>query len=547
MRRDLTRLTETVFDLLIVGGGITGATLAWDASLRGLKVALIDKGDFGCATSAATSKLIHGGLRYLKNGEVFLVRESLRERRIMQTIAGHLVRPIPFMVPTYKKGGNRKWLIKAGMIIYDLLSYDRKRLEDPDQRIPRHYMLSADDVRGLEPGVSPEGLTGAAVYYDCQNDPDRLTLEFILGAQRNGAVIFNYVRATDLICSLGRLESTRLEDLLSGQQIEVKARMVANVAGPWADQIDRLAGAESDSTLKRSQGIHLVTRPLVRKHAVVLQTSAGNHFFIIPYKGVSLIGTTDTEYTGKPDEVSVLDSDVHQFIDEINQAYPGAKLTEADVKYRYIGMRPLIDQETQVYKASRKYEIIDYHRRGIKGYISALGGKYTTSRNLARKLTDRILARLDEPKVACLTDKKLLPGSVSGSFTEYLKGCFERDGDLLPKDVFEHLVWTYGARHEDLLELVRSDSSLAQRLQPQRPEILAQVVMAIESELACTLADILFRRTGLGVLGDPGRATMDMIVDLAARLLGWGSERKARELDTCVKKIAGQAEPAPLG
>jgi glycerol-3-phosphate dehydrogenase len=540
-RRDPTRLEREKFDLLIVGGGISGATLAWDASLRGLKVALVDKGDFGGATSSATSKLIHGGLRYLKNGEVRLVRESLRERRILQGVAGHLVRPIPFLIPTFKRG-NRKWMIKSGMLAYDLLGYDRRRLEDPAQRLPGHHMLSGDQVLTAEPSVPAADLTGGAVYYDCQCDPDRLTLEFIIGASRNGALVINYAQVGDLACRLGHLDSAEVRDLLSGKSYEVKARMTANVAGPWADHVDLLCGAGDKITLKRSKGIHIITRPLTKEFALVMQTEAGRHFFIIPWRGHSLIGTTDTEYQGEPDDLGVQAEDVQQFVDEINQACPAAKLNAAAVKYRYVGVRPLVDQETQVYEASRRYEIVDHHSRGLKGYISALGGKYTTSRNLARKLTNRILARLDEPKVSCRTAHKLLPGSVSGSFDGYVDKCCQEERSLLPADVLRHLIWTYGARHDDVLDLVRDDSSLAERVCEGRPEIMAQVAFAVHSEMACRLVDIVSRRTGIATLGDPGDEAMNKVAGLAARLLDWGSERREQEINVCREKIKGLPE-----
>ncbi len=544
--RDPTRLEREKFDLLIIGGGISGATLAWDASLRGLKVALVDKGDFGGATSAATTKLIHGGLRYLKNAEVRLVRESLRERRILQGIAGHLVRPIPFLIPTFKRG-NRKWMIRSGMLAYDLLGYDRRRLEDPAQRIPGHRMLTNDQVLADEPSVPAAGLTGGAVYHDCQCDPDRLTLEFIIGASRNGAVVINYARVGDLACSLGNLVSAEVVDLLSGKRYEVNARMTANVAGPWADKIDLLCGADEKVTLRRSKGIHIVTRPLTKKFAMVMQTDAGQHLFVIPWRGHSLIGTTDTEYQGEPDDLGVQDEDVQKFVDEINQVCPVAKLNAAAVKYRYAGVRPLVDQDAQVYDASRRYEIIDHHSKGVKGYISAVGGKYTTSRNLARKLTNRILARLDEPKVSCLTAHKLLPGSVSGSFGDYADKCLQEERGLLPEDVLHHVIWTYGARHEDVLDLVRADSSLGERVLDGRPEIMAQVAYAVHSEMACTLADIVCRRTGIVTLGDPGDVAMNKVADSAARLLGWGSERREREIAVCRDKIKGLPEMSPGG
>jgi glycerol-3-phosphate dehydrogenase len=432
------------------------------------------------------------------------------------------------------------------MIVYDILSFDRGRLEDPERRIPGHCMLSPRRVLEEEPGVPPERLTGGAVYYDCRCEPERLCLEFILGAAGRGAVAVNYAQVTGLVRNNGAVEGAEVRDRLGGGQCRVHARMVANVAGPWADAIDVLSGAGDEIALKRSKGIHIVTRPLVRKYAVVLQTAGGRHFFIIPWRGHSLIGTTDTEYKGQPDELSVLDDDVNGFIAEINGAYPAAALRPEDVLYRYVGVRPLVDQETEVYDASRKYEIVDHEKKGLRGYITALGGKYTTSRNLASKAADKILARLGRPKTACSTRDRLLPGGVAGRFSAYLQSSLEAAGPLLGKDVLENLVFTYGARHAGVLALVKKDAALGERVRDGRPEILAQVAFSIQEETACTLCDILTRRTGIGTLGHPGEEALDKVAALAARLLGWNQERSESEKQIYVDKVKGLPEPPPV-
>ena len=545
MERDFEKLGRETFDLLIVGGGITGATLAWDASLRGLKVALVDKGDFAMATTSATSKLIHGGLRYLKNGEVGLVRESLRERRILQKIAPHLVWPIPFLMPTHKKGGNKRWMIKAGMMVYDQLSWDRGKLDDPERRIPGHCILKPERVLEEEPVVKPEGLTGGAVYYDCRCEPERLCLEFILGAVSQGAVALNYAEVTSLLRGDGAVEGAEVRDRLGGGSHRISARMVANVAGPWADSVDVLSGAEDEIALRRSKGIHIITRPLARKHAVVGMTAEKRHFFIIPWRKHSLIGTTDTEYQGHPDDLSVLDEDVNLFIDEINQAMPAAGLKPGDVLYRYVGVRPLVEQESEAYNASRKYEIVDHHDKGLKGYITALGGKYTTSRNLASQVVDKIMVRLEKPKTDCPTEDRLLPGGVGGIFSEYERQSCEKAGELVDRDSMRNLIWTYGARHPEVLELVKQDASLEERVRGDRLEILAQVAFSIKREMAVTLCDILTRRTGIGTLGHPGDEALDKVAALAARLLGWDPQRTAAEKKKYLDKTKGLPEPPP--
>ena len=504
-------------------------------------MALVDQGDFGAATSAATSKLIHGGLRYLKQAELRLVRESLRERRILQTIAGHLVRPLPFLLPTYRHA-NKRWQIRAGLFLYDLLGYDRARLEDPEQRLPRHEMLTLEEATGLEPELPTREMTGAALYHDCRCEPERLTLEFILGATWHGAQVSNYARVTDLICRVGRLDAVDVEDRLSGRHYEVRARMVVNAGGPWADKLDHLCGATQDTVLKRSKGIHIVTRPLTRKHAVVLPGPEGRHLFIIPWRGHSLIGTTDTEYRGEPGHLGVDDEEVAAFVEVVNAAFPAAKLNPAAVKYRYAGVRPLVDADSQVYDASRRYEIIDHHSRGTKGLITATGGKYTTSRSLARKLTNMVLARLGEPKVPCRTDGTRLPGTVSGSFSDYVAGCLEENRGVMDRSQLRYLVESYGARHEEVLELIRADDSLAEPIVPGRPECLAQVTFAVESEWAVTLADVVFRRTGLATLGDPGDAALERVAQVMGARLGWDARRRQAEIAACREKLHGRPE-----
>ncbi len=550
MPTSLTRDFEALgaparFDLLIIGGGISGACLAWDAGLRGLKVALVEQGDFSSATTAASSKLIHGGLRYLKNGEVGLVRESLNERRILQHISPHQVRPLPFLIPTYKKG-NTYWLIKAGMLAYDMLSLDRNRsTDDPDQRLPGHRSLSPAKVASLEPGVNPDKLTGGHIYHDCQCDPERHCLEFLLGAAKLGARLVNYARVESLTHVDKRLQPVELRDLLGGGRLQVEADMVVNLAGPWADHIDHLCGAADEVHLRRSKGIHLITRALVKDHTVVLRTETGRHFFIIPWRGHSLIGTTDTEYLGDLTELCVTEDDVEGFLDEINQAYPSAELKPEDVLYRYVGVRPLVEEDTQVYQASRKYEIVDHHRRGLKGYMSAIGGKYTTSRNLAKKICDRVLIHLDRPAVRCLTHKRLLPGGVPGRFTDWVAARKAEKPAGLDDDILEHLLWEYGAMADELFARVEADESLAERIIPGRPEIAAQVVHALESEMAIRLCDVMVRRTGLGTLGHPGPEAVDRVCAWMAPRLGWDAARIQQEKDIFTAKTLGQAEPGP--
>lgn len=547
MQRDLKHMASTQYDLLIIGGGITGACIAWDAALRGLKVALVEKKDFGHATSSATSKLIHGGLRYIKNMEFSLVRESLRERRTLEAIAPHLVHPLPFVVPTYGWGMRGKLVLMAGLFLYDLLAYDRKRLDDQDKRIPGFKLLGRKNTLQLGPGIRKEQLTGGAVYYDCQMaSPDRLTLEFIQSADEFGADVANYAEVREFIKEGQTVQGAVVADRLSGELYPLKAKLTVNSAGPWADLLLGLIEGDQSKSLIRSKGIHLITRPLVKDHAVVLYTPAGRHFFIIPWRGHSLIGTTDTLYEGSPDDFHVTEQDIESFLNDINQGYPEAKLTRADVLHFYGGMRPIVDDQAEaiaeVYSASRRYEICDHEKEsGLKGLLTIVGGKYTTSRNLAEHVVDQIFHKLQAPPVACQTQNMPLFGGDISRFAGFLKRQNRRNPNL-PKHVVENLCRQYGTQVREVLALCQQDPALTELIHPNYPDIKAQVIHAVRQEMACSLSDVLFRRTGLGTLGDPGEATVRMVAEMMAAELGWSSE----QVDEQIHQVYLGYKPAPV-
>jgi glycerol-3-phosphate dehydrogenase len=286
MKRDLPHMAQETFDLVIIGGGISGASIAWDATLRGLKVALLEKDDFAHATTAGSSKLIHGGLRYLVNGELGLVRESLKERRIWETIAPHMVDPLPFLIPTYGKGMQSGLVLSVGLTFYDLLSFDRNWLNDDDKKLPGYKSLSRQEALNIMPSLKKEGLTGAKIYYDCQMfAPERLCLEFILGATDKGAQAANYAKVTDFIRHDDIIEGVVVEDRLTGKSHNIRARLVINASGPWADKVMGLADDTPSRGLIRSKGIHIITRELSGKTALAIQSAIGGHFFVIPWRG----------------------------------------------------------------------------------------------------------------------------------------------------------------------------------------------------------------------------------------------------------------------
>ncbi|MDP8255508.1 MAG: glycerol-3-phosphate dehydrogenase/oxidase [Candidatus Alcyoniella australis] len=524
------------FDLLIIGGGISGCAVAHDAASRGLKVALVEKTDYGCATSAATSKLAHGGLRYLKNLEFGLVRESLRERRTLEYIAPHLVYPVPFMIPNYRGTGTRRSMIWAAMLLYDLLSWDKGNLEDPDRRSPGRGFFNRQSSIDLEPGMSSERLSGSSLYYDCQMySPDRVTLEFLLSAEQNGAQAANYAKVVGFIKQGNRVQGAVVQDSLSDQTYEIRAEVTANTCGPWADIVLGLAtDGKNSHGLLRSQGIHIITRSISNKYAMVLATRSGRHFFIIPWRGHSLIGTTDTKYEDAPDEYSVSESAVAEFIDEINDAYPGGKLTREDVLWSYGGLRPIVDKQTEVegtYSASRKYEIYDDAKEnGIEGHVTVIGGKYTTSRNLARSMVDMVGNKLGRELPPCRTDQTRLFGGDIPTWAGFLADLKREHPHGLSGEQLEHLARLHGSALGRVLAHADADPSLLEPIGPGRLDLKCEVVHAVREEMAQTLADVLMRRTEIGTAGDPGAQALETCAELTAAELGWDEQRKAEEL-----------------
>jgi len=531
MQRYMENAEGRDFNLVIVGGGITGCAVAYEAASRGLTVCLLEKGDFGGATSAATSKEIHGGLRYLKNREFKLVRESLRERRILANIAPNLVHPLAHLMPLYGISSWERAAMHGALTLYDLLSYDRAKAWDPVKRIPAHRMLSASEALSLEPGIRPQGLSCAAVYYDCQSlMPERLTLAFLQSALKHGARAANYAKVEGLLGQKnGRVVGVQARDLLSGRELEVRGGLVINCAGPWADLVLQKAGLEAAHELRRSEGIHVVTRPLVRSHGVTRVYREGGHFFVLPWRGHSLIGTTDQDYAGDPDHYQVRAESILALLEKVNEGFGFGDLELDDVLYAYGGLRPLVEDQTKgTYQTSRRYEVTDHGASGLEGLITVEGGKYTTSRGLAEQVAGLIAGKLGKEISPCISSREFLAGCRAPDLSAFLSSAPERLAGADPATALT-LSHLYGQEAESVWELSQDDPQLARPLNPDG-EILAQVVYAARREMARTLCDILLRRTGLGSLGHPGQEVLSAVARVAARELGWDQDRQEEEI-----------------
>lgn len=560
MKRDLKKMSTTDYDLVIVGGGITGASTAWDAALRGLKVALLEKDDFAHATTSGSSKLVHGGLRYLVNGEFRLVRESLRERRIWENVAPHMVHPLPFVLPTYGWGMSGPIVMGIGLALYDLLSFDRNWLSDDDKKLPGFKRVSKGKALDMMPSLKRENLTGAMIYYDCQmHAPERLCLECIEGAAEYGAGAANYAEVTGFTTEASMKRGVKVSgvtvlDKLTGETYAIRGRVVVNAAGPWADKTMALVDETPARRLIRSKGIHIITRDLSGSNALAIKSELGGHFFVIPWRGHTIIGTTDTVFEEDPDDLGVTERDIENFLIVVNDGLPGLNLTRKDVLHFYAGLRPLVDTTPQEvegsplpkdsYNASRAAEVFDHGtEEAIDGLISAIGGKWTTSRHLAEQVVDLALKKLGQT-APCETHCTPVYGGEIGRLKSYVERAQKKYPHLAP-EIVANLVDFYGSRIDEVLATADERQGaqegereeLLRRLSPQTNVIGAQVVHAVRHEMALHLEDVVFRRTGLGTLGHPGVPAIAQAAELMRRELGWDETQHAREIAETVRQF----------
>lgn len=543
MKRFIENYTGEKFDVAVIGGGISGASVAYEAATRGLKVALLEKNDFSWATSAVTSKMIHGGLRYLVNGEVGLVRESLRERRVLENIAPNFVYPWPMMMTHYKKPlKNNKWVVKVGMLVYDVLSYDKNFTWDPCKKIPVHRTISARQVLQDEPHVRAEGLTGASIFYDCTSlFPERLTLAFIKSAVAHGARAANYARVEGFLMDGAKhVLGVKVKDLFSGKMHNVPATVTINCGGPWADIVLGMAKPDGqvNATLRRSEGIHIITskKLLTGNYTIGSMTPEGRHFFLIPWRNHVLIGTTDKPFNGNPDDYRVTKESIMELIADVNSSFGDGKLSYADVKHTYGGLRPLIEKETsETYSSSRKYEIYDNKDDGLDGLITVEGGKYTTSRKLAENCLAIVAKKMGRNLGRSVTDKQYLTGCDIKDLCLFIEEA-KRPADGLSGATLEYLARNYGTVYRDVVGLAREKKSLSETLN-EDGEIMAQVVYAVRDEMAQTLADIVMRRTGIGTLGNPGDDVLRKVAQVAADELHWDQQRMEKEVEAVVNLL----------
>jgi glycerol-3-phosphate dehydrogenase len=546
--RPVERLRED-FDVVIVGGGITGVWVAREAASRGLRTALVDRGDFGAETSAATTKYIHGGIRYLEQYDFGVVRESLRERRILALGAPHLVEQTRFIMPAWRWSKPNAPLLGAGVALYDLLSFDRNRDVPSSLRIPHPRWMSRKSLLRAVPWLDPSGLMGAFAYHDTMNiHPERLLLAYVQSAEAAGAVMVNHCSADGFVVDQrgDRLvvEGVSVTDRISGDRYDVRAKVVVNAAGPWIDKVLATLGRDAGVGVDRSKGVHVLTRPLGGggvRDAVFARAKSGRHVIVSPWMGKSFIGPTDTpmgEEDARADR-----ADVRSILDTVNSTMGrGEKpLVESDVELTTVGVRPLIKAPgaAGTYTASRRHELYHHVDRGIDNVWTIGGGKWTTARATAEEMVDALFKN----ELRGIRDLRV------GSRRAAAHGTFAwaRDAGPFIADAGRELVDAglstrsaelvarlYGTDYVEIVHLLRDDPRLAREY--PSGDVAAQVVFAVVAEGARTLSDIIDRRLVAGTVGRVEREIVSNIAELASPLLGWSEDQRAAAVDAEISR-----------
>lgn len=523
--KNLEELSREQFDLLIIGGGITGAGIARDAALRGFRVALVERRDFSVGTSSRSSKLIHGGVRYLQQGDVGLVMEAAHERRVLRNLAPHLARPIQMVLPVHGRSGYAT--LSAG-----LWTFDRMARVVRDER---NRMLSRDETLELEPLLRHGKLYGAGMYYENLTDDARLVLETIKSAAVAGAVMANYAEVTGFINEGGRLSAARVRDPLGDAEFPVRARVIVNAAGPWVDSVRLLEGAGERPRLHLTKGIHLVLPHdrLMVSRIVVMNASDHRPVFVVPHNSVVYLGTTDTNYDGRYDDPPITLEDVTYLLDAANATFDVDRLDIDDVVGAWAGLRPLLHQEgKKPAEISRKDEIMI----GPSGLISIAGGKLTTFRKMAERVVDMVAERLTAqgqtvPENKGNSESELLSGGDTGEDLPAFVARLKQRWPEVPADVVERVVSLYGSNGERLVESMVGDPVLAERCAPDLPLTRSEVAYAVRAEMAMTLEDVLERRTRL-FLWDlhNGLTVASEVARILGELLDWPPPRVQAEI-----------------
>ena len=526
MTRDVDKLASHAFDVVIIGGGIHGLTIAYDAAQRGLAVALVERADFGSGASFNHLRTIHGGLRYLQSLDVRRARGSVLERRALARIAPHAVRPLPFALPLYRSLFKGKLAMRIGLQVDRCIGWDRNAGVPPAHRLPAARVTSRSEAIERFPGLGRRGLTGAAVWYDYTTpEADRLTITWALAASEHGASLANYVEAVAPLKVDGRLSGIRAVDRLSGRELDIRAQVTVNAtAGVFDRSLPQ--GGPAPSLVK---AMNLVTRREAGDEALGGRAASGRHLFLVPSRNRAVFGTWESNRPLAPDDpTSPTEAEITAFIRALNEAFPSLDLVRADVTLVHYGAVPATVHPNGGVEISG-HELV---REDQDGLISVLGPKYTTARAVAEQVTDRILRRLRRNNVACRTASTPLPGGGIRDVSATIADARRLHDTGLPSDSIPHLVMAYGSRYDHVVALAAERPEWRQRVSEHSPVIVAQLIWAIRHEMAVSLGDALIRRTPLGALGHPGEEAVRKAAEIVGHELAWTADRQRQEIQT---------------
>jgi glycerol-3-phosphate dehydrogenase len=547
MRRNLTRLNDTPFDLLVVGGGIHGACAAWDAARRGLCVALVEKEDFGGATSANSLKILHGGLRYLQNGDFRRMRQSFRERALMMRLAPHLTRELPVMVPTSPKLRESRAVLRVALRVSEAVGMGLGPAAGSDRRWQPGRILSRAECLRAHPWLETEGLTGAALWYDGQAlNPERLTLSFLLSASEAGAELANYAEVVRLLNEGSRISGARVLDRVGGQELEVRARIVLNAAGPWEGRIRSLGqgpGTSPPEPTAQALAVNLVSRRPPGETAVGIRCGrglaqsgvggGGRHLFLVPWRDRTLIGTSYRKFSGEPGREGITEVDLRDLLKDCNQAYPGLELSWRDITFYHAGVLPLQGEGRNGARIPLASEprILDHGREaGLEGLVSIIGVKYTTARLVAEQAIDLVFRKLGKTPPHDSMEGISIWGGEESAQEEAPPG--------LTAEAARRLREAYGSRRGEVALIYREESGWATPISPGCSVLRCEVLHAVREEMALKLSDVVFRRTDLGTAACPPRSQIDAVARIMGEEMGWTQECQVQEVGEVLKSYA---------
>lgn len=548
MKRDIQRLMEEEFDLLIVGAGIYGAATAWEAASRGLSVALIDKGDFGGLTSANSLKTIHGGIRYLQTLGVDRLRESVRERRALLKIAPHLVHPLCCVMPTCGYFMKSRPVLRMGLLLNDILSLDRNWGLDEEKRIPRGKTVSRDQCLSMLIGINGTGVTGGAMWTDAQMvSSERVLLSFILSAEQAGAVPANYVEAIAFLRTSHRIFGVVAKDLLTQKEFEIHAKMTLNMTGGFFNAMMKKAVPETACRpIQLSTAMNLVLRKSllpgcaggVFSRFIYLRPSKKPYkgtrvLFFAPWRGLTIVGTHHRPYEDEPENLRITEKEVNTFLEEVQHAYPGGAIQKEDVSFWHKGFLPMdgVNSRSGEVILTKHYRMYDHEKvDGVEGFLGVAGVKYTTARGVAEKVVDLVFKKLRQSPVPSKTDRIPIWGGDIRRFENFKNNVVEGKAYGLSPQVLHYLVHHYGSEYPSILSYLEKNPQWGALVPGSEEVILAEVVHAIREEMAVKLSDVVLRRTALGAGGHPGEECLKACASIMAKELGWDKARTEQEI-----------------